>query len=626
MPGGARGRRLRGRAAYEGLIDVGGGGIVRDHPPQDHAFSEGSMPATRSLKRLVYELKRRRVFQVTGMYIVAAFAVLQGAGIVVPALHFPDLVMTLLVVLALVGAPVAVALAWVFDIVPGGIKRTPSLNDRLLPGEVRLRRPGAGREPGTGGVRSDPAPVLGPAAAAMLPRPPRVAVLPFLNLSPDADDDCFADGISEDVITQLSKIGALRVISLTSVLPFKERREGVREVGARLGATAVLDGSVRRAGERVRIVARLVDAETDQHLWAETYDRELTDIFAIQSEVALQIAAALEAELSSDERSRIYRPATSSLHAYQLYLQGRHWFIRYTPEGLQRAIEHFESAIAADPGYALAYANLGMAYAELSESGALEAEVARRQATEAAERALQLDPMLGEAHCTAAQLRSIWAFDWSGAEAGFRRAIELSPSGADAYSLLGRMYAALERYEEALAMQRRAHELDPLAHRLDVPTTLLRAGRYEEAASEASGALELDPAHDRALATLGWACFELGRTAEGIAQLERAVAVSPRNTQWLAQLGEALGLAGRSAEARDILRQLEERAQNGFVTPYHFAFIYTGLGEHERAMDMLERAYEGRAGAIYAIKGSFLFAPLRAHPRFQALLAKMNLA
>jgi TolB-like protein/Flp pilus assembly protein TadD len=444
-------------------------------------------------------------------------------------------------------------------------------------------------------------------------------------LSADPESEIFADGITEDIIAQLSKVRALKVIARTSVMPFKKREQSMREIGARLGAATLLDGSVRRIGDRVRIVAQLVDAESEQQLWAETYDRQLTDIFEIQTDVALHIAGALEAELSVEEQNRIRKEPTRSIASYQLYLQGRYWFLRFNPIGFQRAIEYFGRAIAGDSGYALAYVGIAMAYAELVESGALAPDIGRPLATQAADEALRVDPGLAEAHCAVAHLTSLWDFDWERAEAGFRRAIALNPSSADAHDLYGRMCAAQQRFDDALALQRRAQELDPLAHRLDVATTLLRAGRYAEAEAEAARAVEFEPEYDRTHATLGWAQFKQGDVAHGLASLERAVALSPNDTQWLAQLGEARALSGDVAGARDILRQLEERTKTGYVSPYHLAFVYTGLGEHQRAIALLERAFDERAGAIYAIKGSFLFAPLRDDARFKALLARINL-
>jgi serine/threonine-protein kinase len=458
-------------------------------------------------------------------------------------------------------------------------------------------------------------------------QPPRaVAVLPFISMGAEPADEIFADGITEDVIAQLSKMRGLRVISRTSVMPFKHREQSLKEIGMKVGATTVLDGSVRHAGDRVRIVAKLIDVETDQHLWAETYDRQLTDIFAIQTDVALHIAAALNAELSREEQSRVRKEPTKDLQAYQLYQQGRQQFIKYTSEGYAQAIERFERAIARDPTFALAYCNLAMTYTELAESGSMEPKVAYRHAVDAAASALRLDPDLGAAHCTLGYLKGVCEFDWVGAEQEFKRALELSPSSDDTYDLYGRLCAALGRFDEAIALQHRAKELDPLAHRMDIATTLLRAGRYDEAVTAAEDMVELDPGYDRARATLGWAYFLSGKKEKGLAELETAVSFSPANTLWLGQLGEAYAIAGQSHKARGILGKLEERAQHSYVSPYHFAYVYTGLGEIDAAMDWLERAVAERTGPAYGIKGSFLFGPLHAHPRFRALLRQMKLA
>jgi len=452
-----------------------------------------------------------------------------------------------------------------------------------------------------------------------------VAVLPFLNLSADPENEYFADGVTEDVIAHLSKIQALKVISRTSVMPFKQRQHSLKEIGTTLGATTLLDGSIRHVGDRVRIVAKLIDVQTDKHLWAETYDRQLTDIFAIQTDVALHIAAALKAELSPDERSRVRREPTKDLQAYQLFLQGRQWFIKYTPEAYARAIEYFDRAVARDPTFALAFSNLAMTYTELAEMGIMAPDVAYQRAEEASADALRLDPELGDAHCTMGYLKGVREFDWSGAEREFKRAIELSPSGADTYDYYGRLCAGLGRFDEAIALQHRAQELDPLAHRMDGVTTLIRAGRFDQAVAEGEVAAELDPGYDRARATLGWAYFLSGRQSEALAELEAAVSVSGRNPMWLGQLGQAYAMAGDADRAKEIIRELEERAKTGFVSPYHFAYVYTGLGDYDRALDMLERAVAERTGPAYSIKGSFLLKQLHTHPRFRALLRQMNL-
>ncbi len=509
-----------------------------------------------------------------------------------------------------------------------------------VPGVRRLRAPvPAGVEDALRkALATEPADRFGTAAAfaealtqsaAVRRRPRSIAVLPFTNLSPDPENAYFADGITEDVIAQLSKIRALKVISSTSGVPLKKREQSLREIAARLEVGAVLEGSVRRAGDRVRIVAQLIDAETDRHLWAETYDRQLTDIFVIQSDVALRIAGALEAELTADERTQIRRGATTDLQAYQLYLKGRHCFFRFTQEGIRKGIEYFQQAVVKDPSYALAHTGLGMAYAELGlghGAGALKPEEAYQRARKAVTKALGLDGGLGEAHGLLAFLKYACDFDWTGAELEFKRALELNPGSGDIYDLYGHMLSALERYDEAVEVLTRAQQLDPLAHRSDLATVLLRAGRYDEALRAAAPVIELDPHYPMGHATLGWAYLKKGMYQKGLAELEQAVALSPGNTLFLAQLGQACALAGQVERARDVLGQLEEQARRRYVSPYHLAYLYTGLGERELALDALERAYEQRAGGIYGIKGSFLFASLRSHPRFTGLLRKMNLA
>ena len=463
-------------------------------------------------------------------------------------------------------------------------------------------------------------------APAPVRSPPSVAVLPFLNLSVDPENEYFADGITEDVIAQLSKVRALRVISRTSVMAFKQRSHSLREIAAKLEVATLLEGSVRRVGDRVRIVAQLIDAASDQHLWAETYDRQLTDIFAIQADVALHIAAALKAVLTPAEKTRIHKDPTGDLQAYQLYLQGRHWLIRYTQEGMRKAIEYFEQAIDRDPSYALAYVGAALAYVELGEGGALQPDEAYARANQAVATALELDAELAEAHATLAYLKFVGDYDWARAEREFKRALELNPSSADTYDYYGRLLSSLERHDEALALLKRAQELDPLAHRLDLATELLRAGRYDEALRSARLGSDLDSQYARGHATLGWAYLKKGMCDEGLAELEQAVTLAPGNTNWLGQLGQAYGLAGELAKARDVLQQLEVLSRQRYVSPYHMAYVYAGLGEQDTAMDWLERAYVERAGAVYGIKGSFLFTSLRSHPRFTALLKKMNLA
>jgi len=462
---------------------------------------------------------------------------------------------------------------------------------------------------------------------AIRPAAASVAVLPFANLSADSENEYFADGITEDVIAHLARIRSLKVISRTSVMTFKKSERTLREIGEKLGAATLVEGSIRRAGNRVRIVAQLVDAATDEHLWAETYDRDLTDIFAIQSDVALNIATALRAQLSPGERARVVRQATENFEAYELYLRGRNWFCRFTEEGFRRSLIDYEAAIALDPGFALAWTGIAQTHVEVCINGlaGTSLENTIQSAKIAAARALEIDPQLAEAHGISAFARFVFDFDWPGAEREFLTAIELCPGSAQAHDHYSWLCSALERYDDALREVRRAQELDPLLIQTDVATTLLRAGRIEEALEEARRSLRDTPGASRAHSNLGWALIFLGDHVAGIKSLERASTLSPGSTLFLSQLGQAYAITGNVDEARKILQQLYDRAVHEFVSPYHFAYIHAGLAEADKAIDWLERAFEQRSGAIYGIKGSFLFHNLRSHHRFKSLLQKMNL-
>jgi TolB-like protein/DNA-binding winged helix-turn-helix (wHTH) protein len=470
--------------------------------------------------------------------------------------------------------------------------------------------------------------VLGRVGNGTRKRAPTVGVLPFVNLSADPENEFFADGITQDVIAHLAKIKALKVISRSSMMTFKNSNCCLSEIGERLGAAALVEGSVRRAGNRVRIVAQLVDVATDEHLWAETYDRELTDIFAIQTDVALHIAEALRAELTRDERARMVRWPTDDLEAYMLYMQGRHSFYRFADEGFRSSLIASSAAVARDPNFALAWTSIAEAHTELSVGGADTGapDEAIRLAKAALSRALEIDEELGEAHSVAGLIRCVFDFDWEGAERELLRAIELCPGSAEAHDYYGRLCASLQRYDDALREVRCAKELNPLVVKSDLAATLLRAGHNKEALEEAQRMVKTDPTEARCHSTLGWALIFNGEPAAGVASIVHATVLAPGATLFLAQLGEAFAMTGNITRAREILEQLRDRATRDFVSPYHLAYIYSGLGEADAAIDCLEDSFERRSGATYGIKGSFLFANLQRHPRFETLLRRMNLA
>ena len=457
------------------------------------------------------------------------------------------------------------------------------------------------------------------------PRTPVVAVLPFRSINADAEAECFAEGVSEDVIAHLAKLHNLDVIARASVAPYRARAQRPRAIAAELGATALLDGSVRRAGNRVRVVAELVDGVSEQQLWAETYDGDLTDIFAIQSDVAIKIAAAMRVVLTPAERTRVTREPTADVVAYERYLLGRQQVTKWTRSGLHEGVRLLTEATTRDPSFAQAHAQTGLAWSELLQNDEGDRDEAYGNAIAAAHRALEIDPEVATAHTVLGHLSAMHDFEWAEAERRFKLAVELEPGNADAWDLYGRYCYAIGRLDEGLVMVQRAHALDPVAHRSDVPTAYLRARRFEEALRVSRSLLEADPGHERGHMTLGWALFFLGRHDEALVAMREAMRIAPDKTQWLAQYGEALGLAGRTGEAREALAQLEAIALERYVSHYHFVYVHVGLDELDLAMDALERAYAARSGSIHSIGTSFLLEPLYGHARFTALLQRMNL-
>jgi DNA-binding winged helix-turn-helix (wHTH) protein/Flp pilus assembly protein TadD len=414
---------------------------------------------------------------------------------------------------------------------------------------------------------------------------------------------------------------------LAYLLDHRDRVVSKDELLARLWpGQSVSESALTRA---VRDVRRALGDTGTRERWIQTvHGRGYRFAGQVSADASrLGGAGTTRDEATSDERRR-GGGQTHDLRAYQLYVQGRFTFGRYTAEGIRKAIHYFEQAIGIDPGFAMAHVGLARAYAELANEGVgpLWPETAFARAAEAVARALALDPELGEAHGIVALLAFSRDYDWTTAEREFRKALELAPGCADVYDHYGWMCLALERHEQAIDLFRRARELDPLAHPTDIVAALLRAGRHAEALEAAERVIEFDPTIARGHSLRGWTLLLTGREREGLTALEAAVSISPESTLFRAQLGQAYALVGRVEEARRMLDALLEIEGQRYVSPYHLAYLYTGLGDDEAAIDCLERAFAQRAPGIAVVKGSFLFASLRSHPRFLTLLHRMNIA
>jgi len=484
----------------------------------------------------------------------------------------------------------------------------------------------AGRPAVTSFVRSPEAAEAGWTSSSIAAESRRfVAVLPFENMSADPENEYFSDGVHEEIIAQLSKIRGLKVISRSSVMRYKKSQQPAREIGNALGVSHLLAGSVRRAGHRVRISAQLTDSDTDETVWAETYDRQMDDIFAIQSEVAEQIAARMETRVTTGERSRLNRKPTDDVEAYNLYLLGRHHYNKVTPADFTKAVDYYRAAIARDPKFGRAYAALADAqfYAGAGYWGVRPHDT-YPEAYAAAKRALELDPSLAEAYGSVGMFRGWYDYDWNGCEAALARAVELNPSGAMLHVLFAMQLAAEGRFDEALAMRDMACRLDPAAMvvRGNASWILYLTRRMDQALADGRSLRHLDPSSAYGAFSHGLICAQAGQPDEAIAAFRDGVILSGRGSLYLVMLAYALAVGRQPDEARATLAEVEGRTAE-FIWPMGLAFAYAHLGETDTALDHLERAYEERVGWMNLIGREPALDILRGHPRFEAIARRI---
>ncbi|HXG43703.1 MAG TPA: protein kinase [Gemmatimonadales bacterium] len=476
-------------------------------------------------------------------------------------------------------------------------------------------------------------------AVAVAPPGTSVLVLPFANLSPDPDNEYFSDGMTDELISALARIEGLHVVSRTSSFAFKSRAQDIREVGERLNVQAVVEGSVRRAGDRLRITARLVNVADGFQLWSATFDRQLEDVFAIQDEIARAVAAALQVRLFAPAPAPALElprgrppaggalPPTDNLEAYSLYLKGRHSWSRRTEEALRIGLGFFQQALDLDPDYALAHAGVANSYVILGFYCTMAPGEAFPAAKAAARRALELDPGVVEAQAALAYAFMYHDWDWAAAEAAFQEAIRLNPGYATAHQWYGNYLAIQGRFEAAVQSVGRAVALDPLSPLMvgALGWQLYFARRYEEAADHHRRALALDPGYAVAHLWLGLVLEQLGDAAGAVAAFEESVRLSARNVLALAMLGHGQALLGDVRSARRQLEELTALRRSRFVSAYDLAVLHLALGEPEPALEWLETGYRERTHWMALLAVDPRLDPLRPHPRFRALLDRLRL-
>jgi TolB-like protein/DNA-binding winged helix-turn-helix (wHTH) protein/Tfp pilus assembly protein PilF len=456
-----------------------------------------------------------------------------------------------------------------------------------------------------------------------------MVVLPFENLSGDKDQQYFTDGMTDELIAHLAKIRSLRVISRTSSMEYKDTHKSLSQIARDLNVDAVVEGTVLRSGNRVRITAELVQIATDRHLWAETYESQLGDVLALQSQVASAIVNEIRISLTPEEQQRLASARPVSAESYEDYLKGRYYWNKRSEEGLTKAIEYFRLATEKDPHYALAFAGLADCYSIIGSAivGTVPSKDVATKAKVAALKALELDDTLAEAQTSLATVRFNYDWDWAGAAGGFRRSIELNPSYATAYQRYSLYLMAMGRTEESLAQMSRARELDPLSISMNFSLgwRLYMARQYDKAIEQLHNTLDMDPNFALPRMVLGQAYEQKGAYQQAIAELQKAASISHDSPQMLGALGYAYSVAGQKSEAEKVLGQLMDQSKKQYVSPFYVAIVYAGLRENERALDWLEKAYQDRSNGVVFIKVDPQLDGLRTIPRFQALLRRLAL-
>ena len=456
-----------------------------------------------------------------------------------------------------------------------------------------------------------------------------VAVLPLDNFSGDPEQQYFADGMTEALIAELGQIRDLRVPSRTSVMMYKRANKPLRQIAKELAVDALVEGSVTRSGDRVEITVQLLDGSRDQHLWGGTYDRDSRDVLALQHELARAITAELKINFSSQEQQGLKSAAPVNANAYAAYLHGRYYWYKRTIEGFQKSIQYYEQAVAADSNYAPAYAGLADAYALLGSSpnDGLPPNETMPKAKAAAQKALQLDDGLAEAHASLAYINMVYDWNWASAEKEFKRAIEINPNYAGAHEWYAEFLAARGRESEALSEMNRARDADPLLVLMHaaVAEALYYSRRYDDVISQCQQTLELDPGYPIAHFHLGRAYIAKNMYPEAIAEYQKAQASLGETPALVMAMGYANAKAGNRSAAQKALEELRTQSKQRYVPALYFGAIYTGLGDSNAGISWLEKAYQEHSDYLIYLNVDPMADTLRSNPRFQALLRKIGI-
>ena len=568
------------------------------------------------------EMKRRKVYRVAAAYIIVAAGIIQLASAAFPAWELPNWALRLVIVLLLIGFPLALILGWAFDVTSQGIRATP----RAALGTDRRRNV----------LMLVAAGVIISAAAGffLLPRVSvhkveSIAVLPFENLSNNPDAEYLSEGISEALINSLTELQQLRVIARSTAFHYKSKDVDPRRIGRELQVATVLTGRVRQRQDALNVQVDLVDVNTGAQLWGAGYDRNISDVIAVKQAIAREVTEKLKLKLSGEEQRRLVKRDSTNAEAYQFYLRGRYFWNKRTPDGIKRAFEQFQQAIERDPNFALGYVGLADSYTALTFYNFAAPHETMPKAKESAIKALQLDDTVAEAHASLAHVLMNYYWDWSTAEKEFKRSMELKPDYATAHQWYAVHYlTATGRLEEALQEMKKALELEPasLVMNTFMGVTLYYAGRYDEAIEQCRRTIEMDPNFAVAHWHLGLAYEQKQVFDAAIEEFQRAISLSGGSPLMRAALGHAYAQSQKTYEANKVLNELNELSKQQYVSPLEIAAIYVALGDNEKAFQYLDEAYADHSFHIVNLKVSPRFKAVSFNPRFQDLARRVGFA
>lgn len=578
-----------------------------------------------NLKKFFAELQRRNVYRVAVAYGVVGWLLVQIATQVLPFFDIPNWATRMVIVVLMLGFPVALIIAWVYELTPEGLQRT----EEVAPGKSIARGTGRKIDFVIIGVLLTVIAIMAwrhyhPAEPSLIKNAEKsIAILPFLDISPAKDQEYFSDGITEQIIDSLAHIHGLFVVARTTAFSFKNKNSDIRDIGRQLQVTHILEGSVRHGKDRVRVAAQLIDVGSGFHLWSETYDSTEKDLLSLQSDIARKVAAALKIELHLAENTQLAKSPTQSPEAYDSYLRGRYLLNKRTADSIQEGRGLFEQAVAQDPSFALGHAGIADSYILLGKLGVISPTEASSKAWTEVSSALAIDDNLAEGHVSRGILLAEFEWNWAAAETDYRRALELNSNSASAHHWYGRALGEIGRLDEALREIEAAEKLDPRSPfiRTSKAKILGAAHRYQEAIEECRRAMEIDGNFALAFSVLAQAYLHLQQNSQGIETAQRFVELSNGTGFARLELAYAYAKAGDKTNSEQIVKDVTTGA--GPFSPYDMATICAVWGDHTAAFGWLEKAIEQRSVDVVWIRVDPRLDPIRDKPGFQEIVARM---